>query len=187
MRFTDNSRAAIVFAFFGHPGAGKSTLCRRFGELHGIPATDTDLFMTPAERAAVEDGRYTQAMRLANIRRYCDHIQSLLETQPHVALADGLPNEEARRFLRDQLPDASVVFVLIRAPRALWEERLRARAGSPVTIDVAAADAYIRANWEDVPLSWPHEEVENGTDSGATDAALTALYRRHVASERNHL
>ena len=91
-------RRPIVFAFFGFPGAGKSTLCRRFGELHGIPAIDTDTFMTAEEVAAVEAGGYTQDMRLANIRRYCAHVRQLLLDAPAVArrLAAGPPARQPR-------------------------------------------------------------------------------------------
>jgi gluconate kinase len=167
--------------FFGHPGAGKTTLCRRFGELHGIPSIDTDRFMTPEEREAARIGRYTQAMRLANIRRYCDHVTSGMAGDPHVALADGLPNDAARRFLREQFSAGNVIFVLVHTPRSLWEQRLSTRDDNLVDIGVVQADAYIHDNWEPV-LPWlPHEEIENGTDGAATDALLRALFRRYVA------
>ena len=170
----------VVFAFFGHPGAGKSTLCRRFGELCDVPAIDTDALMTPAEVAAVESGRYTQTMRLANVRRYCRRARSLLRSEGCVAIADGLPNAESRRFLREQLASAEVVFVLVTVPRALWEARLAARSGNAVNIGIAAAEAYVRENWEEIEPSPAHETIENGADGEATDAALQVLYRRHV-------
>ncbi len=170
--------AKVVFAFFGHPGAGKSTLCSRFCELHGVPAFDTDSFMTAAEVEAIGAGRYTQERRLANIRRYAARARELLETNRCVALADGLPNDEARRFLRDSLPDARVVFVLVRAPRDLWTRRLEARRGSPVSIGVAEAEAYVAENWEEPPGSFEFEVVENGEDAPAVDSALRRLYRR---------
>jgi predicted kinase len=169
-----------VFAFFGHPGAGKSTLCRRFGELLGVPAFDTDPFMTAAEVEAIGAGRYTQEMRLANIRRYSARARELLETHACVALADGLPNDGARRFLRDSLPEARVVFVLVRAPRALWERRLEARRGSPVSIGVAEAEAYVAENWEEPSPSFEFEVVENGDDPAAVDSDMRGLNRRYV-------
>jgi hypothetical protein len=98
-----------------------------------------------------------------------------------VALADGLPNDGARRFLQEQFPAGSVVFVLVHTPRTLWEQRLAARDGNLVDIGVAAADAYIRDNWEPVPSWLPHELIENGTDGLATDAALRAVFERHAA------
>jgi predicted kinase len=168
-----------VFAFFGYPGAGKSTLCRRFGELHGIPSVDTDAFMTRDEREAVEAGRYTPEMRLANIERYCEHVRRLLTTSPCAALADGLPNDEARQFLREQLTGIAVVFVLVRTPRALWERRLSARSGGPVSISVAEADAYVSQHWEAIPPDWDHEEIDNGADGSRTDGALRDLFEHH--------
>ncbi len=175
------TRGKVVFAFFGYPGAGKSTLCARFGELNDVPSIDTDALMTADERLAAEAGRYTQAMRLANIVRYGARVRELLRTQECVALADGLPNAAARDCLRRELPGATVVFVLVRTPRELWEQRLSARAGAPVSIGVPAADAYIGQHWEELPAGWEHEAVDNGADAGATDAALSALFLRHVA------
>jgi len=127
----------VIFAFFGHPGAGKTTLTLRFAGLHGIPGIDTDRFMTTAERAAVPVGRYTQAMRLDNIRRYCEHLHATVPPGGHAALADGLPNEEARRFLLAQFPPGEAVLVLVHTERSLWERWLAARAGNPVAVGLA--------------------------------------------------
>lgn len=168
-----------VFAFFGHPGAGKSTICRRFGEINMVRAIDTDEFMTAREIGAVETGRYTQAMRLANIRRYCRHVSSLLRSQPCVALADGLPNAAARELLRQQLPDATVVYVLVQTPRELWAQRLSQREANAVDVGIAAAEAYVRDHWEEAGPSFEHETVENGSDQDAVDGALAGLYRRY--------
>lgn len=169
----------VVFAFCGHPGAGKSTLCRRFGELQGLPWLDTDTCMTADEIAAIQTGRYTQAMRLANIERYATRVRELLASSPAVAIADGLPNDEARAFLRSELPEAEVVFVLVETPRALWEARLARRSGSPVSIDVAAADAYVRENWHEPDAAFGHEVIANGEDIATVDEALRFLWRRH--------
>lgn len=172
----------MIFMFFGHPGAGKSTLAERFGQINGVTSIDTDLFMTPDERQAVIEGRYTQQMRLANIRRYCDHVRPIVSAGGHVALADGLPNAEARAFLHGQFPPGTVVFVLVTTPRGLWERRLRDRQGSPVPIGVEAAEAYIKANWEPMGSDFTHEEVVNGEDDAAIDARLRAIFKRHTHS-----
>lgn len=168
----------MIFAFFGVPGVGKTTLCRRFGELAGVPALDTDLFMTPVEREAVRSGTYTQAMRLVNIRRYAANLRDTVPPNGHAALADGLPTEDARRFLLEQFQPGSVVLVLVTAGRALWERRLGARSDNPVSIDVAGADAYVARHWQEPSL--PHERVENGEDAAAVDAALLDLFRRYA-------
>jgi adenylate kinase family enzyme len=173
---------AVIFAFFGHPGAGKSTLCRRFGELNAVPALDTDTFMTAGEVAAILEGRYTQTMRLANIERYCARVGELLVENKAVAIADGLPNQEARRFLVERLSGARVVFVLVTSPRELWEKRLASRTGSPVGIDVAAADRYVRANWEDPPEGFRYEVIENRENPEAVDDALRRLYGRYLST-----
>lgn len=174
----------MIFMFFGHPGAGKSTLAERFGQINGVTSIDTDLFMTPDERQAVLEGRYTQEMRLANIRRYCDHVRPIVSAGGHVALADGLPNAEARAFLRDQFPPGAVVFVLVTTPHHLWQQRLSRRRDSPVPIDLEAAEAYIEANWEPVQPDFTHEEVVNGEDDGAIDARLHEIFKRHGGGSR---
>jgi hypothetical protein len=166
----------VIFMFFGHPGAGKTTLVRRFGELHGVPAIDTDVFMTPEEREAAASGRYTQEMRLANIGRYCDVVQQDPQRPPHVALADGLPNDAARRFLLARFPEGAVRLVLVRTERDLWEERLSGRGENPVNISLEEADAYVRANWEPVAADLPHTVVENVDDPAAVDAQLRAVF-----------
>lgn len=169
-----------VFLFFGHPGAGKTTLCRRFGELHGIAALDTDRFMLPEEVAAVKQGSYTQTMRLANIARYGDHVRGDPACRPHVALADGLPNNDARRFALAQFPPGEAVLVLVRTERSLWEQRLGARAGNVVEIGVREADAYIAEHWEEPASDLAIEAIANVQDTGEVDAQLADLWLRRV-------
>lgn len=168
----------MLFMFFGHPGAGKSTLAERFGLLHAIRSIDTDHLMTDEERNAVLEGRYTQSMRLANIRRYCDHVRPAVDAGEDIALADGLPNAEARAFLRDRFPPGVVVFVLVTAPPKLWKQRLAARQGSPVPIGVEGAEAYIAEHWQPVDPAFAHETVVNGDNLSAIDDRLREIYRR---------
>ena len=182
MESATTSIPGVVFAFFGWPGAGKSTLCRRFGELNHVPALDTDAFMTAPEVEAVEAGRYTREMREANIRRYAAQVGDLLTRTNRVALADGLPDEASREFLRSQLRPAKVVFVLVKSPRELWERRLRARTANAVAVGVEKAEAYVREHWQPVPPWFDHEAVENGEDPSAVDAALLDLYARDTGA-----
>ncbi len=171
----------VIFMFFGHPGAGKTTLAHRFGELHGLPALDTDVFMTADERAAAATGRYTQAMRLANIERYCAMVQTDPRYAGHVALADGLPTAAARRFLLELLPAGAVRLVLVQTPRALWEERLRRRAHNAVNISLEAAEAYVRADWQEPAPDLTYQVVENIDNTAAVDAQLHAIFERALA------
>ncbi len=173
-----------VFLFFGHPGAGKTTLCRRFGELHGIAALDTDRFMLPEEIAAVQQGCYTQAMRLANIVRYGAHVRADPGCRPHVALADGLPNNAARRFALVQFAPGEALLVLVRTERSLWEQRLAARAGNVVEIGVREADAYVAEHWEEPALDLAVDVIENVQDTGEVDAQLADLWLRRATGER---
>lgn len=172
----------MIFMFFGHPGAGKTTLVRRFGELHGILGIDTDQFMTEDERLAAARGSYTPQMRQANIRRYAEYVQQNPACRPHVALADGLPTNTARRFLLDLFPEGSVVLVLVQTERSLWEQRLTRRTENPVEVGIDAADAYIRANWEQLPTALAHERIENSDDAASVDVQLRELWRRHLGA-----
>jgi predicted kinase len=170
----------MIFMFFGHPGAGKTTLARRFAELHGCVDVDTDHFMTAEERQAVRDGAYTQAMRLANIERYCAAVR---RDYPgvDVALADGLPNDAARRFLLAQFPPGEVALVLVQTERDLWECRLAARSDNPVAVTITEADAYIQSAWEPVDAAIPHAVIDNLDDAAAVEAQLHALVRTEDA------
>jgi len=170
----------MVFLFFGFPGAGKSTLVETLGRQHGVAAIDTDHFMTEPERAAVLSGRYTQAMRLANIRRYCAHVHENPACRPHVALADGLPNNAARRYALDRFSSGGAVLVLVRTEPSLWQARLHARTGNVVDVGVTAADAYVRANWEPVADSLPHDVVDNGEDAAAVASRLDEIFHRYA-------
>ncbi|HEY7268814.1 MAG TPA: AAA family ATPase [Dehalococcoidia bacterium] len=176
-----NEAAGAVFAFFGVPGAGKSTLCVRFGELCGIPALDTDAFMTTEEVEAVLAGRYTQSMRLTNISRYAGEARRLLAAGARaVAIADGLPDDEARRALADALAPAQVVFVLVETPPASWRRRFGARDANTIPIGLAAAEAYIRDHWQQPGPDAFDERVENDDDADAIDARLQSIFeRRH--------
>jgi gluconate kinase len=169
---------SLLFAFFGYPGAGKTTLVRRFAEMHGMPGIDTDRFMTPADRAAVVEGRYTQEMRLANIARYCAYLRSALPPTEHAALADGLPNNAARRFLREQFPPETVQFVLVQTEPGLWRRRLAERSGNLVPVGVADALAYIHANWEPVATDLNCSVVDNVEDGTNVALRLEEIFRQ---------
>jgi predicted kinase len=166
----------VIYAFFGHPGAGKTTLVERFARLNSVVGIDTDHFMRPLERNAVLSGSYTQAMRLANISRYCAHLRQTLPVGAGAALADGLPNDEARRFLLEQFPPGTVQLVLVVVQRGLWERRLAARRDNLVAVGVADAEAYVSATWEAVDPTLPHVVVENGDDRDALDYRLRELF-----------
>ena len=169
----------MIVMFFGYPGAGKTTLVQRFGRLFGVIAIDTDQYMTPAERHAAASGAYTQAMRLANIGRYCTAVRQEYAGRS-VALADGLPNNEARRFLLAQFAPGEVTLVLVQSEPALWEARLRARKENAVSIDVDAARDYIAANWEPVAPSIPYSVLENGPDAASSRRSYALSAARSV-------
>ena len=168
----------MIVAFFGYPGAGKSTLVARFALLTGAVGIDTDRFMTDDERAAVVEGRYTAEMRHANIRRYCAHLRETVRPGGHAALADGLPTNAARRLLLAELGAERVRLVLVRTEPALWAGRLAARAENPVAVGVAEAAAYVREHWEPIDPALPCETIDNVENLAVVDAALVALFAR---------
>jgi predicted kinase len=166
----------VIFAFFGYPGAGKSTLVERFARLHGIPGIDTDRFMSDLERAAVLEARYTQAMRLANIDRYCAYLCATVPAGGHAALADGLPNNEARRYLAARFSPSRVLLVHVNADPQVWAGRLAAREHNPVAVGVAEAKAYIAASWEPIDPGLEHVVVDNGADEAVLKRRLEQIF-----------
>ena len=175
----------MIFAFFGYPGAGKSTLVERFARLHGMLGIDTDRFMTDDERAAVVEGRYTQAMRLANIERYVAYLQETVPAGDHAALADGLPNNEARRFLTARCSPHAVVLVHVQAEPELWAGRLAAREHNPVAVGIEEAQTYIAAAWESVAPGLEHVVVENGAEEPALNRRLEEIFAAAIATAAN--
>jgi hypothetical protein len=137
--------------------------------------------MTDEERAAVVRGRYTRAMRLANIERYCRYLREAVPPGRHVALADGLPANDARRFLLAQFPPGEIRLVLVTADPGLWEERLRARSTNVVDVGYEGALQYVREHWEPLDPDLPHAVVENGPDPALLESRLCAIYTSALA------
>jgi len=169
-----NTAALVVVS--GLPGSGKSYFCRRLASHYPIARLESDalrkaLFGQPTH--SPEESRRLFAA--------CHHVLDRLLGACIPALLDATNLREVHRRQLYAIADqhaAKLVLVSLRAPAAVVEERLaaRARRADPEDVSDAGPDVYQRMRSLAEPIGRPHIVVD--TSAGiepAVDAVLREL------------
>jgi predicted kinase len=168
--------AAALVVVSGLPGSGKSYFCRRLASRYPIARLESDalrkvLFGQPTH--APEESRRLFAA--------CHYVLDRLLGAGISALLDATNLREAHRRQLYAIADghrAKLVLVSLRAPAAVVEERLvaRARRADPEDLSDAGPEVYERMRSLSEPIGRPHIVVDTSADiEPAVDAVLREL------------
>lgn len=163
----------------GLPGSGKSYFCRRLASRHPIARLESDalrqaLFGQPTH--SPEESRRLFAA--------CHYVLERLLGAGISALLDATNLREVHRRQLYAIADrhgVKLVLVSLRAPAAVVEERLaaRARRADPADLSDAGAEVYQRMRSLDEPIGRPHIVVDTSADiEPAVEAVLRELEER---------
>lgn len=163
----------------GLPGSGKSYFCRRLASRHPIARLESDalrqaLFGQPTH--SPEESRRLFAA--------CHYVLERLLGAGIPALLDATNLREVHRRQLYAIADrhgVKLVLVSLRAPVAVVEERLaaRARRADPADLSDAGAEVYQRMRSLDEPIGRPHIVVDTSADiEPAVEAVLRELEER---------
>ena len=163
----------------GLPGSGKSYFCRRLASRHPIARLESDalrqaLFGQPTH--SPEESRRLFAA--------CHYVLERLLGAGIPALLDATNLREVHRRQLYAIADrhgVKLVLVSLRAPAAVVEERLaaRARRADPADLSAAGAEVYQRMRSLDEPIGRPHIVVDTSADiEPAVEAVLRELEER---------
>jgi hypothetical protein len=163
----------------GLPGSGKSYFCRRLASRHPIARLESDalrqaLFGQPTH--SPEESRRLFAA--------CHYVLERLLGAGIPALLDATNLREVHRRQLYAIADrhgVKLVLVSLRAPAAVVEERLaaRARRADPADLSDAGAEVYQRMRSLDEPIGRPHIVVDTSADiEPAVEAVLRELEER---------
>jgi len=172
------STAALVVVS-GLPGSGKSHFCRRLASRHPIARLESDalrkaLFGQPTH--SPEESRRLFAA--------CHYVLDRLLGAGISALLDATNLREVHRRQLYAIADrhgAKLVLVSLRAPAAVVDERLaaRARRSDPADLSAAGPEVYQRMRSLDEPIGRPHIVVDTSADiEPAVEALLRELEER---------
>jgi len=172
------STAALVVVS-GLPGSGKSHFCRCLASRHPIARLESDalrkaLFGQPTH--SPEESRRLFAA--------CHHVLDRLLGAGISALLDATNLREVHRRQLYAIADrhgVKLVLVSLRAPAAVVEERLaaRARRADPADLSDAGPEVYQRMRTLDEPIGRPHIVVDTSADiEPAVEAVLRELEER---------
>jgi len=156
--------SAALVVVSGLPGSGKSYFCRQLTSRHPLARLDSDalrkaLFGQPAH-SPEESSRLFSA---------CHYVLDRLLGAGISALMDATNLREVhRRQLYDiaERHGAKLVLVSLRAPAAVVEGRLaaRARRADPEDLSDAGPEIYERMRSLDEPIARPHIVVDTSAD-----------------------
>jgi hypothetical protein len=163
----------------GLPGSGKSYFCRRLASRYPIASLESDalrkaLFGQPTHSS--EESRRLFAA--------CHYVLDRLLGAGISALLDATNLREAHRRQLYAIADrhrAKLVLVSLRAPAAVVEGRLaaRARRSDPADLSDADTEVYQRMRSLDEPIERPHIVVDTSADiEPAVEAVLRELEER---------
>jgi predicted kinase len=171
--------APALVVVSGLPGSGKSHFCRRLVSLYPIALLESD-----ALRRALF-GQPTHSPEESRRLFAASHqvIDRLLASGRSVLLDATNLREAHRRELYDiaDRRGAKLVLVSLRAPAAVVEERLaaRARREDPANLSDADLDVYERMRAQDEPIGRPHIVVDTSADiEPSVEAVLRELGER---------
>ena len=132
----------MIFWFFGYPGIGKDYVAARLGQLTSIPHINADRFLTEEERNKLAAGTFTASERLNKLKRVTDYLENIEED---IAIADSLPDNSSREFLRDRFKD-QILFILVTASQEAHEKRIKNRKGHFFTWEMLKD--YVEKHWQ---------------------------------------
>ncbi|MBV8801302.1 MAG: gluconokinase [Alphaproteobacteria bacterium] len=118
---------AFRLVLMGPAGSGKTTVGKLFAARHGIPFVDGDALHPAANIAKMARG---EALSDADRAPWLDRVAALLSEHAAAHRSIVIACSALKRSYRDRLREAGsgVRFALLTAPRAVLEERVRARA-----------------------------------------------------------
>jgi hypothetical protein len=163
----------------GLPGSGKSHFCRRLASRHPIARLESD-----ALRKALFDQPTHSPEESRRLFAACHLVLDRLLGAGISALLDATNLREVHRRQLYAIGDrhgAKLVLVSLRAPAAVVEERLaaRARRSDPADLSDADTEVYQRMRSLDEPIERPHIVVDTSADiEPAVEAVLRELEER---------
>ena len=163
----------------GLPGSGKSHFCRRLASRHPIARLESD-----ALRKALFDQPTHSPEESRRLFAACHLVLDRLLGAGISALLDATNLREVHRRQLYAIADrhgAKLVLVSLRAPAAVVEERLaaRARRSDPADLSDADTEVYQRMRSLDEPIERPHIVVDTSADiEPAVEAVLRELEER---------
>jgi predicted kinase len=157
------SNAALVVVS-GLPGSGKSFFCRRLASRHPLAHLDSD-----ALRKALFSQTTHSPEESSRLFAACHHVLDQLLGTGISALLDATNLREVHRrqlYTIAERHGAKLVLVSLRAPEAVVEGRLaaRARRADPEDLSDAGPEVYERMRSLDEPITRPHIVVDTSAD-----------------------
>jgi len=157
------SSAALVVVS-GLPGSGKSYFCRQLAARHPLAHLDSD-----ALRKALVGQPTHSPEESSRLFAACHRVLDRLLGAGVSALMDATNLREVHRrqlYAIAEQHGAKLVLVSLRAPAAIVEKRLaaRARRADPEDLSDAGPEVYQRMRSLDEPIARPHIVVDTSAD-----------------------
>jgi predicted kinase len=182
----DAVASPVLYAVGGLIGSGKSTLADALGDALDAPVVDADrtrkFLAGVAPTTKLSDARFsgdyaperTEAVYEEVLRRAAVVLRSGRPVVLDASFRSARWREAAQQLAQEH--GVAFRFVECAAPRAVLEERLRAREAGPTVSDgrVSLLDDFVKA-WEPVTELAPDEHVRIDTSRDPSEALRQAL------------